>query len=117
VQTKLTLRLEADVIRRAKAYARRRGKSVSTVVADYFATLRAAEARTRTLAGGALDADVTLAIRSPSDGTVRAVKVIAGQSVPQGAALFGVAVLVDAAGNDTYRAAYAGQAAACLLSA
>ncbi len=43
MQTKLTLRLDADVIRRAKAYARRRGKSVSTVVADYFATLRAAE--------------------------------------------------------------------------
>lgn len=49
MQTKLTLRLDADIIRRAKAYARRRGKSVSTVVSDYFATLRAAEGEAREL--------------------------------------------------------------------
>jgi hypothetical protein len=39
MQTKLTLRLDARLIGRAKAYAGRRGKSVSTVVADYFAAL------------------------------------------------------------------------------
>jgi hypothetical protein len=37
VQTKLTLRLDARLIRRAKAYARRRGKSLSAIVADLFA--------------------------------------------------------------------------------
>ncbi len=39
MHTKLTLRLDARLIGRAKAYARRAGKSVSTVVADYFALL------------------------------------------------------------------------------
>ncbi|MHB8837508.1 MAG: DUF6364 family protein [Gemmatimonadaceae bacterium] len=41
MQTKLTLRLDASLIRRAKAYAKRSGKSVSAVVADYFAALDA----------------------------------------------------------------------------
>jgi hypothetical protein len=36
---KLTLRLERSLIDRAKAYARVRGKSVSRLVADYFALL------------------------------------------------------------------------------
>jgi len=39
MQTKLTLRLEATLIRRAKAHARKHGKSVSALVADYFAAL------------------------------------------------------------------------------
>ena len=39
MQTKLTLRMEEDLIRRAKAFARRRGKSVSRIVADYFSDL------------------------------------------------------------------------------
>ena len=39
MQTKLTLRLEQDLIERAKAYARHSGKSVSQLVADYFALL------------------------------------------------------------------------------
>lgn len=39
MQTKLTLRLERDLIERAKKIARRRGKSVSKMVADYFRTL------------------------------------------------------------------------------
>jgi len=39
VQTKLTLRLEERLVRRAKAYARRSGKSVSQMVADYFLLL------------------------------------------------------------------------------
>ena len=37
--TKLTLRLDEALIRRAKAHARRTGKSVSQVVAEYFALL------------------------------------------------------------------------------
>jgi hypothetical protein len=41
VQTKLTLRLEQRLIRRAKAYARRTGKSVSELVADFFGRLEA----------------------------------------------------------------------------
>jgi hypothetical protein len=39
MQTKLTLRVEDRLIRRAKAHARQAGKSVSQVVADYFAVL------------------------------------------------------------------------------
>lgn len=39
MQTKLTLRLDARLIQRAKRYAKRSGKSVSTVVADYFSAL------------------------------------------------------------------------------
>ena len=42
MQTKLTLRLEQRLIRRAKAYARRTGKSVSELVADFFGRLEAA---------------------------------------------------------------------------
>jgi hypothetical protein len=41
MQTKLTLRLEQRLIRRAKAYARRTGKSVSELVADFFGRLEA----------------------------------------------------------------------------
>ncbi len=39
MQTKLTLRLDTRLIQRAKRYAKRSGKSVSTVVADYFSAL------------------------------------------------------------------------------
>jgi len=39
MNTKLTLRLDDELIRRAKAYAERSGKSVSGLVADYFAVL------------------------------------------------------------------------------
>ncbi len=41
MQTKLTLRLDQRLIRRAKAYARRSGKSVSELVADFFGRLEA----------------------------------------------------------------------------
>ena len=44
MDTKLTLRLDAQLIRRAKAYAKRANKSVSAVVADYFAALEAENA-------------------------------------------------------------------------
>jgi hypothetical protein len=39
MQTKLTLRLHERLIRRAKAYARRRGKSLSQIVSDFFVGL------------------------------------------------------------------------------
>ena len=41
MQTKLTLRLEEDLIVGAKAVAKRSGRSVSQIVADYFALLDA----------------------------------------------------------------------------
>ena len=39
MQTKLTLRLDQDLIRRAKDFAEANGKTVSQIVADYFALL------------------------------------------------------------------------------
>ena len=39
MQTKLTIRLDDRLIQRAKAFSRRTGKSVSQLVADYFALL------------------------------------------------------------------------------
>ena len=39
MQTKLTLRLDSQLIERAKAHARSRGKSVSQMVAGYFSVL------------------------------------------------------------------------------
>ncbi len=39
MHTKLTLRLDEELVRRAKAHARARGRSVSGLVADYFAQL------------------------------------------------------------------------------
>ncbi len=39
MQSKLTLRLDDRLISRAKAYAKRRGKSVSEMVAEYFGLL------------------------------------------------------------------------------
>lgn len=41
MQTKLTLRLEADLIVGAKAFAKRTGHSLSQIVAEYFALLDA----------------------------------------------------------------------------
>ena len=41
MNTKLTLRLEESLIRQAKAEAKRRGKSVSGMVAEYFDSLGA----------------------------------------------------------------------------
>jgi len=45
MKTKLTLRLEGDVIERAKAYATRRGTSVSGLVEDYFRLVAQPSAR------------------------------------------------------------------------
>lgn len=39
MQTKLTLRLDEELIQHAKSYAERTGKSLSQIVADYFALL------------------------------------------------------------------------------
>ena len=39
MQTKLTLRLEEDLINQAKEYAAIEGKSISKIVADYFSLL------------------------------------------------------------------------------
>jgi hypothetical protein len=36
MQTKLTLRLDDQIIKLAKSFARKKGKSVSQLVADYF---------------------------------------------------------------------------------
>ena len=44
MQTKLTLRLDRELIERAKKYVRRTGKSVSEVVADFFTQLEARKA-------------------------------------------------------------------------
>lgn len=43
MQVKLTLRLERELIDRAKGYAKQRGTSVSQMVADYFQALTAEE--------------------------------------------------------------------------
>ncbi len=39
MQTKLTLRLDDELIAAAKSYAREHGRSLSQIVADYFASL------------------------------------------------------------------------------
>lgn len=39
MHTKLTLRVEADLVRRAKSFAKKSGKSISRIVADYFSLL------------------------------------------------------------------------------
>jgi hypothetical protein len=43
MNTKLTLRLDDELIRGAKRYAARSGKSVSQLVGDYFAVLEAGD--------------------------------------------------------------------------
>ncbi len=43
MQTKLTLRLDDALIRSAKRYAGKSGKSVSQIVADYFALIDAGD--------------------------------------------------------------------------
>ena len=45
---KLTLRLEADLIQRAKSFAKKSGKSVSRMVADYFTVLERPPRRDKT---------------------------------------------------------------------
>ena len=45
MQTKLTLRLEDQLIEQAKSYAAHAGKSVSQIVADYFKLLTSEKIR------------------------------------------------------------------------
>lgn len=40
MHTKLTLRLDDELIRRAKSFAKKTGKPISRIVADYFALLK-----------------------------------------------------------------------------
>jgi len=68
MQSKLTLRLDDELIREAKALARQRGTSLSQLVADYFRALsrsrrdqpedEALPPITRSLAGALRGADV-----------------------------------------------------------
>ena len=46
MQTKLTLRLEDQLIEQAKAYAAKAGKSVSQVVSEYFKLLTSEKIKT-----------------------------------------------------------------------
>lgn len=69
MQTKLTLRLDSRLIRRAKRYAALAGKSVSTVVADYFTALDAPPddpgqlpPRVRSLLGALAETDLDEAV-------------------------------------------------------
>ena len=39
MQTKLTLRVDEKLVKKAKAYAKKTGKSVSQLVAEYFSLL------------------------------------------------------------------------------
>lgn len=48
MSTKLTLRLDEDLIRRAKQHSARSGKSVSRLVADYFALIGAEDRQVAT---------------------------------------------------------------------
>jgi hypothetical protein len=43
MQTKLTLRLEEELIEQAKKYAAHAGKSISQIVADYFKQITSLE--------------------------------------------------------------------------
>ncbi len=46
MQTKLTLRIEDQLIEQAKSYAAQAGKSVSQIVADYFKLLTSQKIKT-----------------------------------------------------------------------
>lgn len=48
MQTKLTLRLEDQLIEQAKSYAAQAGKSVSQIVADYFKLITTQNIKTNT---------------------------------------------------------------------
>ena len=66
MQTKLTLRLEEALIKRAKNRARKLGKSLSQIVSDYFALLNEDDGKalpelpplTRSLKGALRGSDV-----------------------------------------------------------
>ena len=67
MQTKLTLRLDDQLVKQAKAYAKKSGKSVSQLVAEYFSLLHARPPSTseitpsvRTLKGALKNAEVDM---------------------------------------------------------
>ncbi len=47
--TKLTLRMDRELVRRAKSYAKKSGKSVSAMVSDFFELLEVPEDRPRSV--------------------------------------------------------------------
>ena len=49
MQTKLTLRLDDRLVQAAKQHARQTGRSVSQMVADYFAAIASGESQPSTL--------------------------------------------------------------------
>jgi hypothetical protein len=49
MQTKLTLRLDEKLIKSAKLFAKKNGKSVSQIVADYFALLEGKRQEPKTI--------------------------------------------------------------------
>ena len=53
MQTKLTLRLDEELVRRAKAHAKREGKSLSQIVSDYFSLLKQPSGENREAEPGA----------------------------------------------------------------
>ena len=48
MSTKLTLRLDEELIKNAKKYAKKSGKSVSMIVADHFEFIRNKQVNTET---------------------------------------------------------------------
>lgn len=66
MQSKLTLRLDDELIRKAKDYGRRRRKSVSQMVAEYFRVLDTT---------GSAEADATPPLTSSLCGLLNDVKV------------------------------------------
>ena len=67
MQTKLTIRLDSNVINRAKRIAKKRGTSLSRMVSDYFKGVTTAKTKdnaeelppiTRALAGSLKGADI-----------------------------------------------------------
>ncbi len=67
MQTKLTLRLDERAVRKAKRYSKKTGKSLSKLVADYFAAIEAGDAgqeseltpRVRSLFGALAESNVS----------------------------------------------------------
>ncbi len=58
MQTKLTLRLDEDIINQGKIYARNKGVSLSRLVAEYFKLLSSEKSERRKI-----DAPVTTSLR------------------------------------------------------
>lgn len=71
MQTKLTLRLDSRLIQRAKRHAARSGKSVSTIVADYFAALGASRGDRDELPAGVRSLHGTLSAEGGDQDTYR----------------------------------------------